>query len=209
MTVQRLDRTLRAYRIGDPTGEYPIFDATGSTIYPGRWNGANTPVIYASEHYSTAMLEKLVHANGLMPPDQHFIEITLPRGLSYEVVTRDHLPDWATADCVAAREYGDRWAAEKRSAILLVPSFVARVENNVVINPEHAEFGQIETSLPYPVWWDQRLFSTAGAATPPKQPSDLTTVRRFPFKFSSAPLTDQMPVAREGAGEFMRRAIRG
>ena len=91
MTVQRLDRTLTAYRIGDPTGEYPIFDATGSTIHPGRWNGANTPVIYASEHYSTAMLEKLVHANGLMPPDQHFIEITLPRGLSYEVVTRDYL----------------------------------------------------------------------------------------------------------------------
>ena len=160
MTAQRLDRTLSVWRIGDPTGEYPIFDATGSTIYPGRWNDANTPVIYAGEHYSTAMLEKLVHAGGLMPPDQHFIRITLPRGLSYEMVNGDLLPDWAAPDCEAAREYGVRWAADQRSAVLFVPSFVARVERNVLINPGHPEFGQIETELPQPVWWDRRLFST-------------------------------------------------
>ncbi|ABI55848.1 RES family NAD+ phosphorylase [Alkalilimnicola ehrlichii MLHE-1] len=158
--AQRLDRTLTAYRIGDPTGEFPIFDATGSTRHPGRWNDAETPVIYAGEHYSTAMLEKLAHADGLMPPDQHFIQITLPRGLSYEMVTKDHLPDWAAPDCVAAREYGVRWVAEQRSVVLFVPSFVARVEHNVLINPEHREFGKIETSIPHPVWWDRRLFGT-------------------------------------------------
>lgn len=98
MTAQRLDRTLSVWRIGDPTGEYPIFDATDSTLYPGHWNDANTPVIYAGEHYSTAMLEKLVHADGLMPPDQHFIRITLPRGLSYEMVNGGLLPDWAAPD---------------------------------------------------------------------------------------------------------------
>jgi RES domain-containing protein len=159
MTAQRLDRTLSVWRIGDPTGEYPIFDATGSTLYPGRWNDSNTPVIYAGEYYSTAMLEKLVHADGLMPPDQHFIRITLPRGLSYEMVNADLLPDWAAPDCEAAREYGVRWAADQRTAVLFVPSFVARVERNVLINPGHPEFAQIETELPQPVWWDRRLFS--------------------------------------------------
>lgn len=158
MTAQRLDRTLTVWRIGDPTGEHPIFDATGSTFYPGRWNDADTAVIYAGEHYSTAMLEKLVHADGLMPPDQHFIRITLPRGLSYEMVNGDFLPDWAAPDCEAAREYGVRWAGDRRSAVLFVPSFVARVEHNVLINPEHPEFGQIDTELPQPVWWDRRLF---------------------------------------------------
>lgn len=160
MTEQRLDRTLTAWRIGDPTGEYPIYDSTGSTLYPGRWNDVDTPVIYAGEHYSTAMLEKLVHADGLMPPDQHFIRITLPRGLSYEMVNGDRLPVWAAPDCEVAREYGIRWAAEQRSAVLFVPSFVARVEHNILINPRHPEFGQIETELPQPVWWDRRLFST-------------------------------------------------
>jgi RES domain-containing protein len=45
---QRLDRTLVCFRIGDPRGEFPIYDARGSTIFPGRWNDDNTPVIYAS-----------------------------------------------------------------------------------------------------------------------------------------------------------------
>ena len=57
MTAQILDRVLTAYRIGDPDGSYPIFDATGSQLAPGRWNTAASPIIYASEHYATAMLE--------------------------------------------------------------------------------------------------------------------------------------------------------
>jgi len=38
VNAQALDRTLTAYRIGDPAGAYPIFDATGSRLFPGRWN---------------------------------------------------------------------------------------------------------------------------------------------------------------------------
>src|SRR5438094_293953 len=78
--AQRLDRILTCYRIADPEGSYPIFDTTASRLYPGRWNTPASPVIYASEHYSTAMLEKLVHGNGQVPPNQHFILITIPNG---------------------------------------------------------------------------------------------------------------------------------
>ena len=159
MTVQRLDRTLTVYRIGDPDGQFPIFDATGSQYAPGRWNDPDTPVIYAGEHYSTAMLETLVHAEGLLPPNQHYIAITLPQGLSYEIVTKDHLPDWAAEDKSAAKDYGSRWVREGRSAVLFVPSYVARIEHNAIINPAHEEFGRIEYSLPKPVWWDNRLFT--------------------------------------------------
>jgi len=158
VSVQRLDRTLTAYRIGDAHGEHPLFSAMGSVYYPGRWNDADTPVVYASEHYSTAMLEKLVQAAGLMPPDQHFIEVTLPPGLSFEMVTKDMLPGWDTAEPGASRDYGVEWVEERRTAILLVPSIPARIERNVVINPAHPEFDRIEHGLPQPVWWDGRLF---------------------------------------------------
>jgi len=47
--AQTLDRVLTSYRIGDPRGAYPIFDATGSTQYPGRWNTPVSPMIYTSE----------------------------------------------------------------------------------------------------------------------------------------------------------------
>ena len=159
MTAQKLDRTLTACRLGDPDGAFPIFDAAGSRLFPGRWNLPETPAIYASEHYSTALLEKLAHAAiGKLPPNQHFIRITLPRGLSYEVVTKDSLPGWDDRSMTTARRFGAAWITERRSAILLVPSIVARMERNIVINPAHPEFGLIETTLHEPVSWDERLF---------------------------------------------------
>jgi RES domain-containing protein len=158
LTAQILDRVLTCWRIGDPGGKYPIFDATGSTRYPGRWNTASSPVIYASEHYALAMLEKLAHGSGAMPPNQHYIRITVPNGLSYEVLDTASLPDWAHPGCVASRPWGERWQRERRSAVLLVPSVVARVECNVLINPQHPQFPAITHGLHQPVWWDARLF---------------------------------------------------
>lgn len=159
MTPQRLDRTLTAYRIGDPAGVYPIFDATGSTLAPGRWNTPGSPVIYSSEHYSTALLEKLVRGSGQLPPNQHFVAITLPRGLSYEIFSVPSLPGWDGMPATVSKRYGETWCRERRSAILLVPSVVARLDRNILINPAHPEFPQIETSLHEPVFWDRRLFA--------------------------------------------------
>jgi len=159
VTPQVLDRVLKGYRIGDPDGAYPIFDATGSKLFPGRWNTAACPMIYTSEHYSTAMLEKLVHGSGQLPPNQHFVEITIPNGVPYEILDVARLPDWASAAATSSKDYGDRWQASRRSLLLIVPSVVARVEKNFLINPHHPAFREIETSLHQPVWWDDRLFA--------------------------------------------------
>lgn len=158
MTAQVLDRTFTAYRIGDPAGAYPIFDATGSTIAPGRWNTPGSPVIYASEHFSTALLEKLVHGSGRLPPNQHYVEITVPRGVTYEIFSVPTLRGWDSMPAGASRTFGERWCLDRRSAILIVPSVVARIERNVLINPMHQEFRRIEASLHQPVYWDRRLF---------------------------------------------------
>ncbi|MCR5855672.1 RES family NAD+ phosphorylase [Mesorhizobium sp. J428] len=158
MMAQRLDRTLTAFRIGDPTGTYPIFDATGSTIAPGRWNIRPTPVIYTSEHFSTALLEKLVHGSGVLPPNQHYIEVTIPRGASYEVLSEPSLPGWDEMLPTVSRSFGATWCLEGRSLVLLVPSVIARIERNILINPAHPEFATITTSLHQPVYWDRRLF---------------------------------------------------
>lgn len=119
---------------------------------------ADAPMIYASEHYSTAMLEKLVHGAGHLPPNQHYVKITIPRGVSYEAVAKDTLPGWDAPEPRLSRAYGARWIRERRSLILAVPSFVDRIERNVLINPAHEAFSRIETDLAEPVWWDERLF---------------------------------------------------
>jgi len=162
VTAQILDRTLSAFRIGDPTGQYPIFDATGSTLAPGRWNTPGSPLIYSSEHYSTALLEKLVRGSGRLPPNQHYVQITIARGLSYEVFSPPSLPGWDSLPPTVSRRFGEQWFNEKRSLIFIAPSVVARLDNNVMINPVHGEFGLVEASLHHPVYWDRRLFGSAG-----------------------------------------------
>jgi RES domain-containing protein len=161
VTPQRLDRVLAAFRIGDPDGAHPMFDATGSRLAPGRWNTEASPLIYASEHYSTAMLEILANGTGRLRPNQHFIEITIPNGVSYELLNPAHLPGWDATRATASKRYGAVWQTSRRSLLLMVPSVVARMERNVLINPEHPEFPRVTHSLYQPVWWDRRLFGAS------------------------------------------------
>ena len=105
------------------------------------------------------MLEKLVHFGGELPGNQHFIEITLPAGISYEVVNPDLLAGWSDISGIAALEFGPKGYAEKRSAILVVPPVVARMERNFIFYTGHEDFARIEVGLETPVWWDARLFA--------------------------------------------------
>lgn len=161
MIAQQLDRVLRCFRIGDPAGAYPIFDAAGSAISPGRWNTADSPMIYASEHFSTALLEKLVRGRGRLPRNQHYVEVTVPNGVSYEVFNPPSLPGWDSLPPAASQSFGERWHREGRSLVLIVPSVVARLDRNVLINPDHPEFFEVGHSLHQPVWWDRRLFGSS------------------------------------------------
>ncbi|SDG54684.1 RES family NAD+ phosphorylase [Alloyangia pacifica] len=159
MTHRRFDAERRAWRIGDPEGRYPIWSEGGALRYGGRWHLAGDPVIYASEHYATAMLEKLVHFAGILPEGQHALEITIPAGVSYEVFA-DHLaPDWKTPGDPGAAAFGHGWVQEARSAVLVVPSAVAPVERNLIFNVAHPDFVRIATGLETPIAWDARLFS--------------------------------------------------
>jgi len=170
VSAQKLDRIFNAYRVGDPDGDFPIFDASGSKLWPGRWNTTASPMIYTSEHYSTAMLEKLVHGNGRMPPNQHWIEIKIPPGVSYEMFSTAHHPGWDSEDCLVSKAYGEAWQQSKRSLLLIVPSVVARMEHNVLINDTHPEADRITHGLHQPIWWDRRLFAGSGAVAVTTKP---------------------------------------
>lgn len=156
--LRRLPAAMVFHRIGDAQGQYPIWSDAGARRYAGRWHQAGDPVIYGSEHYATAMLEKLAYFQGEPPPRQHRTEITAPQGVSYELFA-DHLaPLWREPDDPGARSFGHAWVREGRSVILFVPSAIAPIERNVVINTAHEEFARLTPGLETPVWWDARLF---------------------------------------------------
>jgi RES domain-containing protein len=61
---------------------------------------------------------------------------------------------------LASKAYGRRWHQEQRSALLYVPSVVARFEWNILLNPAHPEFLKIEPDVRHQsVWWDTRLYT--------------------------------------------------
>jgi RES domain-containing protein len=159
MTHRRLDDPMKVYRIGDPRGTFPVYSGQGARLAVGRWHRKGQGPIYTSEHLSLSILEKLVHYSGELPAGQCFIEITIPAGVSYEVVEPNTLPGWHRASCTISRKFGSKWLTDRRSAILIVPSVVVRHERNVLINPAHPDFERIKPGLETPLHWDDRLFS--------------------------------------------------
>lgn len=147
---------LRAFRIAD--NRYPIFDGSGALRHGARWNSPGRRVIYAAETYAGALLEVLVHTSGSVPRHQAYIEIEIPAGLAFEELEPKQLPGWDSPSFETARRFGDRWYDERRSAVLLVPSVVTRVERNVLIHQDHPDFPRIHASRPQPVRWDARLW---------------------------------------------------
>ena len=160
MNPRVLGNAITAYRIGDPDGQFPVWSAEGARRVAARWHEIGAAVIYASEHYATALLEKLVYCNGNLPPNEHFVEVDIPAGVSYEVVTKDSLPGWFDPSCLTARAFGREWYDQFRTAVLFVPSVVARMEQNIIVNTLHPDFRRkrIDVGLEQPVWWDRRLF---------------------------------------------------
>ena len=149
---------MRIYRLGDE--RHPIWDGTGAALIGGRWNSPGNPVIYGSLSYACAMLEILAHANiGRIPLTHRFVVAEVPDGVSVEKHECTDLPvGWDTDNMAIARNFGDQWLQEKRSAILLVPSVVAKLDWNALINPSHPDGAKLLVSAPEKVLWDKRLF---------------------------------------------------
>ena len=142
---------------------YPVFDGTGAALEGARWNSPGRALVYASEHYATALLEKLVHAGRTqLPGAHHAAAIVIPDDLALEVLDPAELPGWETEDSAVAREYGDAWHGAMRTAVLVVPSLPGQpVERNFIINPIHPDARRILVGQPFDVVWDGRLFGPA------------------------------------------------
>ena len=150
---------MRIFRIGDE--RHPIWDGTGAARIGGRWNSPGTPVIYGSLSYSCALLEILAHANiGRIPATQCFVVVEVPDGVSVESCDEQNLPsDWDSEYSASARAFGDQWLKEARSAVLIIPSVIARLDRNALVNPLHPDANQLIISAPERVIWDKRLFA--------------------------------------------------
>ena len=150
---------MRIFRIGD--SRHALWDGTGAAMVGGRWNNPGRPAIYGSLSYACSMLEILVHANiGRIPTTHCYVVAEVPVDLPIERHESPTLPlGWDGDDPSIARRFGDQWLAESRTAVLIIPSVVAKLEWNAVVNPLHPAAAQLVVSTSQKVIWDQRLFA--------------------------------------------------
>ena len=124
--------------------KHVALDGEGARLAAGRWNSWGTPVVYASEHLSLAVLEVLVHVDSdLLPQDLTAFRIEIPDGVSTARLDTATLPRGWRTRIDRCRRLGDAWIAEARTAVLAVPSAVIPHETNVLINPRHEDSGRI------------------------------------------------------------------
>lgn len=149
---------MQLFRIADE--RHPIWDGTGAALIGGRWNSPGKPVIYGSLTYSCALLEVLAHANiGRIPSTQRYVIVVVPDGVSIQIADENSLPEgWDSENSTSARDFGDQWLKEAKSAILIVPSVVAKLDRNALVNPIHPDAKKLIVSEPKEVIWDRRLF---------------------------------------------------
>jgi len=149
---------VQIYRIADE--RHPIWDGTGAALIGGRWNSPGKPVIYGSLSYSCAMLEILAHANiGRIPETHQYVIAEIPKGVSVETLEESTLPQgWDSENSASARAVGDQWLLEARSVVLIIPSVIAKLDRNALINPLHPDAKKLIVADPQKVIWDKRLF---------------------------------------------------
>jgi len=147
-----------AYRVA--RSALPLWDGEGAYRRGGRWNSPGVRVIYAGISFAGCLLEILVHAGRVRLPGRHVAaRIVIPDEVRIEELRDGDLRGWNAPEATLSRRFGDRWLAERRSAVLLVPSAVGRpFERNAVLNPAHPDFASINLGEPVDVAWDPRLF---------------------------------------------------
>jgi RES domain-containing protein len=151
------------YRIGWSPARTLQAQALGSTLVDGRWHTLRLGprprrLIYAASSRALAQLEKRVHANGIAPINQALFAIALPDEIAIPHARDRRLPlDWR-ADITISQRFGNAWLDLGEELAIWVPSYVEPAENNILINPEHADFDSLSLSVERdPFEFDPRL----------------------------------------------------
>jgi RES domain-containing protein len=149
-----------AWRIVRASHAEGAFTGEGARRTGGRWNSPGVPMVYASEHKSLAVLEMLVHLDPLYAGRYVTFRIEFDEGLVERFPTDRLAPRWREEmPSRSARQVGDSWIQEARSAVLRVPSAILPEEFNYLFNPAHPQFKSVKMGKAAPLVLDPRLLT--------------------------------------------------
>jgi RES domain-containing protein len=132
----------------------------GARLYGGRWNGRGVRVVYASTSLALAAVETFVNLEpNLIPADLVSIEGEVPKSLAIRKLDLAVLPSrWYESRDESLRGFGEEWIRGGETVALLVPSAAIRGEWNILLNPAHPDFAQVQFKGPERFEFDARMF---------------------------------------------------
>ncbi len=137
------------------------FNGEGAGKKGGRWNPVGISAAYASQSASLALLEMLTNADlEDLPVDLVFASVDIPATVRIHEVAVEVLPNtWRDIDPapVELARIGADWLRQNESLLMRVPSVIIPWEWNYVINPNHAQFDDLDGFEVTPFQIDPRL----------------------------------------------------
>lgn len=132
------------------TRKHKELDGIGASITGGRWNSKGRRVVYTASCTALAVLEGLVHMKTL-PKNLLLLKIEIPSTLQMEKVWQVY------ADIGQSQQAGDEWLHAEDKAVLSVPSVIAPLQRNYILNPAHKLASAIGVVDETPFVMDSRL----------------------------------------------------
>ncbi|MPR33553.1 RES family NAD+ phosphorylase [Salmonirosea aquatica] len=133
----------------------------GAALKGARWNSIGVELIYTASNRSLAMAEVAVHFSlATLPEDYMMITLFVPDALAIKEVSEVDLPtNWREfPHPVSTQKFGDDFLAENKFCLLKIPSAVTKGDFNILINPNHQDFGRIKIVEIEKFPFDKRIF---------------------------------------------------
>ncbi len=133
----------------------------GAEISGGRWNNKGIAALYTASSRALAVLEVAVHVPfGILPTNYYMTIIEIPDSSEIFKIDISDLPsNWNRNPIVKATQYiGDDFLNSNKYLTMEVPSATVTGDYNYVINPRHADFKDLRSTLAEPFNFDLRLF---------------------------------------------------
>jgi RES domain-containing protein len=129
----------------------------------GRWHtpAQGKRIVYLSEHPAVALLENLVNLSAKpkdLPTHFQLLKISSASQLRANELAPRQLASIEDLDFATTQTIGDAWLADRRSALLRVPSIPSPESRNYLFNPLHPDSSKLKLDWARAITYDKRLF---------------------------------------------------
>lgn len=141
---------------------YEPLDTTGASLYGGRWNPRERPVLYTSATFGGGLLELIAHtSHPRMPPVNHVASLlVVPDDSGVVVISPPYPAGWDDPyDYSVGQALAMPWLVDGKALCLDVPSVAgAPVERNLVMNARNPSFQRVMVEDTIDPLYDPRVW---------------------------------------------------